>query len=108
MEKTRTRTTSQTSSSFFPGIIFRLTSNVIIPTLLVREGLQDEGLLCVLGPSRRFDMETQSTKEGFWTRINRKLHIIREDLKKDSVASNPVEPVCCSKPPVYEKKSGLK
>ena len=52
-------------------------------------------------------METQNREEGFWTRINRKMLKIREELKKDSVGENPVKPVDCCNPPVYEKKKKL-
>ena len=52
-------------------------------------------------------MEAENREEGFWTRINRKLQVVLEDLKKDSVGENPVKPVDCCNPPVYEKKKKL-
>ena len=48
-------------------------------------------------------METQNREEGFWARINRKLHMVLEDLKKDSVGENPVKPVDCCNPPIPKK-----
>ncbi|MGD8352564.1 MAG: hypothetical protein PVJ01_00240 [Pseudomonadota bacterium] len=45
-------------------------------------------------------METYTEGESFWRRMQRKLEKFREDLKKDSVGSNPVKPVDCCNPPV--------
>ena len=47
-------------------------------------------------------METQ-IENGIWKRIGEKLKIFREDLKKDSVVSNPQKPVDCCNPPVASK-----
>ena len=44
-------------------------------------------------------METQ-IENGIWKRIGEKLKMFREDLKKDSVVSNPQKPVDCCNPPV--------
>ena len=48
-------------------------------------------------------METQ-VSEGFWKWVNNRFNSFREELRKDSVASNPRKPVDCCNPPVYEKK----
>ncbi len=42
-------------------------------------------------------------EEGFWKRFGEKFKTIREELKKDSVASNPRKPVDCCNPPVAPK-----
>jgi hypothetical protein len=39
-------------------------------------------------------------EEGFWKRFGGKFKMIREELKRDSVASNPHKPVDCCNPPV--------
>ncbi len=44
-------------------------------------------------------METQR-EESFWNKMHRKFDNLREELKKDSVASNPRKPVDCCNPPV--------
>lgn len=44
-------------------------------------------------------METHG-EERLWKRIHRKLEKFREELKKDSVGSNPQKPVDCCNPPV--------
>ena len=44
-------------------------------------------------------------RTGFWKLLNVKFNNLREELRKDSVASNPVKPVDCCNPPVYEKKA---
>jgi hypothetical protein len=43
-------------------------------------------------------METRK-EEGFWKRINANVKRIFEELKEDSVASNPKKPVDCCNPP---------
>jgi hypothetical protein len=47
-------------------------------------------------------METQR-EESFWKKFGEKFKTIREELKKDSVASNPRKPVDCCNPPVPPK-----
>lgn len=44
-------------------------------------------------------MEPQR-EESFWNKMHRKFDNLREELKKDSVASNPRKPVDCCNPPV--------
>ena len=44
-------------------------------------------------------METQ-VENSIWRRISEKFKTFREELKKDSVASNPRKPVDCCNPPV--------
>lgn len=44
-------------------------------------------------------METQ-VEESIWRRISEKFKAVREELRKDSVASNPQKPVDCCHPPV--------
>jgi hypothetical protein len=44
-------------------------------------------------------METQ-IENSIWRRFSEKLKMFREELKKDSVASNPRKPVDCCNPPV--------
>ena len=44
-------------------------------------------------------METQR-EESFWNTMHRKFDNLREEFKKDSVASNPRKPVDCCNPPV--------
>jgi len=44
-------------------------------------------------------METQ-VENSVWKRIGEKFKTFREELKKDSVASNPRKPVDCCNPPV--------
>ena len=44
-------------------------------------------------------MEIQ-VEESIWKRISEKFKVFREELKKDSVASNPRKPVDCCNPPV--------
>ena len=39
-------------------------------------------------------------EEGFWKRACGKVRHLREELRKDSVASNPHKPVDCCNPPV--------
>jgi len=39
-------------------------------------------------------------KDNFWKRISKKFKVFREELKKDSVASNPRKPVDCCNPPI--------
>jgi len=39
-------------------------------------------------------------ENSIWRRIGEKLKMFREELKKDSVASNPRKPVDCCNPPV--------
>ncbi len=46
-----------------------------------------------------FVMETHR-EEGIWRRFSEKFKTLREELKKDSVASNPRKPVDCCNPPV--------
>jgi hypothetical protein len=48
-------------------------------------------------------MESECREEGFWTKISRRIHVVLKDLKKDSVASNPVEPVDCCNPPIPKR-----
>jgi hypothetical protein len=43
-------------------------------------------------------METQK-EDTFWKWVNEKFHIFMEELKKDSVATNPRKPVDCCNPP---------
>ena len=43
-------------------------------------------------------METQ-VENSIWRRFNEKFKMFREELKKDSVASNPRKPVDCCNPP---------
>jgi len=43
-------------------------------------------------------METQ-VENSVWKRIGEKFKTFREELKKDSVASNPRKPVDCCNPP---------
>ena len=53
-------------------------------------------------------METH-VEESIWKRIGEKFRVFKEELKKDSVASNPRKPVDCCNPPVLpgsEKKTG--
>jgi hypothetical protein len=45
-------------------------------------------------------MEVYTERESLWKRVHRKLEKFREELKSDSVASNPVKPVDCCNPPV--------
>lgn len=47
-------------------------------------------------------METPR-EEGFWKKVGEKFKVVREELKKDSVASNPQKPVDCCNPPVPPK-----
>jgi len=47
-------------------------------------------------------METHK-EESFWKWVHRKFGMFREELKKDSVASNPRKPVDCCNPPVPPK-----
>ncbi len=44
-------------------------------------------------------METQ-VENSIWRRFSEKFKTFREELKKDSVASNPRKPVDCCNPPV--------
>jgi len=44
-------------------------------------------------------METQ-VENSVWRRFSEKFKTFREELKKDSVASNPRKPVDCCNPPV--------
>jgi hypothetical protein len=44
-------------------------------------------------------METQR-EDGILRRLSEKFKTFREELKKDSVASNPRKPVDCCNPPV--------
>ena len=44
-------------------------------------------------------METQ-IENGIWKRISEKFKTFRDELKKDSVVSNPQKPVDCCNPPV--------
>jgi len=44
-------------------------------------------------------MEIQ-VEDSIWKRISEKFKVLREELKKDSVASNPRKPVDCCNPPV--------
>ena len=39
-------------------------------------------------------------EKSVWKRLGEKFKMVREDLKKDSVASNPRKPVDCCNPPV--------
>jgi len=51
-------------------------------------------------------METRKDdiKEGgFWKRLKNNARRVREELKEDSVASNPKDPADCCKPPVTDK-----
>ena len=50
-------------------------------------------------------MESEIREEGFWTKINRRLYVVLEELKKESVAGNPVKPVDCCNSPVYGRKT---
>ena len=43
-------------------------------------------------------METHK-EEGFWKRVNANVHRFFEELKEESVASNPRKPVDCCNPP---------
>jgi hypothetical protein len=43
-------------------------------------------------------------EEGFWKQVNEKVNRFFEELKEDSVASNPRRPVDCCNPPVSEAK----
>jgi len=43
-------------------------------------------------------MEIQK-EEGFFRKIGEKLKVFREELRKDSVGSNPRKPVDCCNPP---------
>ena len=47
-------------------------------------------------------METQK-EENFWKWLHQKFDTFLEELKKDSVASNPRKPVDCCNPPVPPK-----
>lgn len=47
-------------------------------------------------------METQ-VENSILRRISKKFRTFREELKKDSVASNPRKPVDCCNPPVSPK-----
>ncbi|UCF31536.1 MAG: hypothetical protein JSV26_03750 [bacterium] len=42
-------------------------------------------------------------ENSFWKRINSSVKRIFEELKEDSVASNPKKPVDCCNPPVVPK-----
>ena len=44
-------------------------------------------------------METRR-EERFWERVNKNVHRFFEELKEESVASNPRKPVDCCNPPV--------
>jgi hypothetical protein len=51
-------------------------------------------------------METRKEdikESGFWERLKNSARRLREELKEDSVASNPRKPVDCCNPPVTEK-----
>jgi hypothetical protein len=48
---------------------------------------------------RRLTMETRK-EDGFWKQVNINVHRFFEELKKDSVASNPHKPVDCCNPPL--------
>lgn len=47
-------------------------------------------------------------ENGIWTRIKGRIRWILEELKEDSVASNPQKPVDCCNPPVYRKTGDKK
>ncbi len=53
-------------------------------------------------PQRRLIMETHK-EEGFWKRVNANVHRFFEELKEESVASNPRKPVDCCNPPTSSK-----
>ena len=47
-------------------------------------------------------METRR-EERFWERVNKNVHRFFEELKEESVASNPRKPVDCCNPPTSSK-----
>lgn len=42
-------------------------------------------------------------EKGLWKRVRKSLYSFREELEKDSVASNPRKPVDCCNPPAAKK-----